>query len=245
MASFESVRNLLFLGFDHGLLDEEEFLLMYEAYSSENPTYPYKDYLRFDLELKDDVECKTEFRVEKKDIPELVHALRIPETVKCYQGTICEAEEALCILLKRFTYPCRYSDLIPCFGRPVPELAMITNEMVNYIYDIHGHRLTQWNHQILQPEALETYAQAITNKGAALTNCFGFVDGTVRQISRPGKNQRMVYNGHKRVHALKFQSVAIPNGIIANLYGPVGKNLPSTNFLGLKPLVSKFLKTIK
>ena len=38
MASFESVRNLLFLGFDHGLLDEEEFLLMYEAYSSENPT---------------------------------------------------------------------------------------------------------------------------------------------------------------------------------------------------------------
>ena len=185
------------------------------------------------------MECKTEFRVEKKDIPELVHALRIPETVKCYQGTICEAEEALCILLKRFTYPCRYSDLIPCFGRPVPELAMITNEMVNYIYDIHGHRLTQWNHQILQPEALETYAQAITNKGAALPNCFGFVDGTVRQISRPGKNQRMVYNGHKRVHALKFQSVAIPNGIIANLYGPVGKNLPSTNFLRLKPLIAK------
>ena len=122
---------------------------------------------------------------------------------------------------------------------------MITNEMVNYIYDIHGHRLTQWNHQILQPEALETYAQAITNKGAALTNCFGFVDGTVRQISRPGKNQRMVYNGHKRVHALKFQSVAIPNGIIANLYGPVGKNLPSTNFLRLKPLIAKLLKTIK
>ena len=98
---------------------------------------------------------------------------------------------------------------------------------------------------VLQPEALETYAQAITNKGAALTNCFGFVDGTVRQISRPGKNQRMVYNGHKRVHALKFQSVAIPNGIIANLYGPVGKNLPSTNFLRLKPLISKLLKTIK
>ena len=73
MASFESVRNLLFLGFDHGLLDEEEFLLMYEAYSSENPTYPYKDYSRFDLELKDDVECKTEFRVEKKDLNLFMH----------------------------------------------------------------------------------------------------------------------------------------------------------------------------
>lgn len=57
--------------------------------------------------------------------------------------------------------------------------------------------------------------------GAPLGNCFGFVDGTVRPISRPDENQRIVYNGHKRVHALKFQSVAVPNGLIANLSGPV------------------------
>ena len=31
----------------------------------------------------------------------------------------------------------------------------------------------------------------------------------------------MCYNGHKRVHALKFQSVVTPNGLIANLYGPM------------------------
>ena len=37
-------------------------------------------------------------------------------------------------------------------------------------------------------------------------------------------HQRLMYNGHKRVHALKFQSVALPNGLIANLYGPVGKD---------------------
>ena len=59
-------------------------------------------------------------------------------------------------------------------------------------------------------------------KGAALENCFGFIDGTVRPIARPDENQRVVYNGHKRVHALKFQSVALPNGIITNTYGPVG-----------------------
>ena len=33
-----------------------------------------------------------------------------------------------------------------------------------------------------------------------------------------------MYNGHKRVHALKVQSVALPNGLIANLYGRVGKD---------------------
>ena len=43
----------------------------------------------------------------------------------------------------------------------------------------------------------------------------------MRPICRPGRNQRVVYNGHKRVHALKFQSVVAPNGLIANLYGPV------------------------
>lgn len=32
----------------------------------------------------------------------------------------------------------------------------------------------------------------------------------------------MVYNGHKRVHSLKFQSWAVPNGLTGHLYGPVG-----------------------
>lgn len=49
--------------------------------------------------------------------------------------------------------------------------------------------------------------------GSPLPNCFGFVDGTVRPISRPDENQRLVYNGHKRVHALKFQSLVVPNGL--------------------------------
>lgn len=66
------------------------------------------------------------------------------------------------------------------------------------------------------------YADAVADKGAALSNCFGFVDGTVRPICRPGKDQKVVYNGHKRVHALKFQSVPLPNGLVAHLYGPVG-----------------------
>ena len=74
-----------------------------------------------------------------------------------------------------------------------------------------------------KPVKLEEYANAIQIKGGALDNCFGFIDGTVRPISRPGKNQRIVYDGHKRVHALKFQSLAPPNGLIANMYGPVGE----------------------
>ena len=32
--------------------------------------------------------------------------------------------------------------------------------------------------------------------------------------------QRVLYNGHKKVHAIKFQSVAVPNGLVANLFSP-------------------------
>ena len=171
----------------------------------------------------DEAECKAEFRVEKRDLHTLREVLEIPPTFRCQQRSVCEGMEGLSMLLRRLAYPCRYSDMIARFGRPVPELCIITNLVMDFIYDLHGHRITQWNPTILNSRLLEEYATVISDKGAALDNCFGFVDGTVRPISRPGEMQRIVYNGHKRVHALKFQSVATPNGLIANMFGPVGK----------------------
>ena len=47
------------------------------------------------------------------------------------------------------------------------------------------------------------------------------MDGTVHPCSRPGQNQRILFNGHRRIHAFKFQSVNIPNGQIRNLHDPV------------------------
>ena len=102
---------------------------------------------------------------------------------------------------------------------------MITNTVLDCIYDLHGHRITHWNNAVMSSPQLQVYADAISEYEAPLENCFGFIDGTLRPICRPGQNQRVVYNGHKSVHALKFQSVALPNGIIGNRYGPVGKKV--------------------
>lgn len=223
MPSFKNTKDLLLLAHYDKLVDDEELLLLWDINTSGNPEYPYKSYEAFNLEDQDDAECKSNFRFEKQDISILGDALQIPEFFTCYQGTKCSGIEGLCIVLRRFAYPCRYCDLIPLFGRSVPELSMISQRVTSYIYELHGHRISQWNLDLLQPEYLQRYANAIAQKGAPLLNCFGFIDGTVRPICRPGKNQRFVYNGHKRVHSLKFQSVALPNGIIANLFGPVGK----------------------
>ena len=105
----------------------------------------------------------------------------------------------------------------------MPELSLISNEVADWMCTTHGHKITQWNHYLLDPAAPNQYADAISNKGAALENCFGFIDGTVRPISRPDANQRIVYNGHKRIYALTFQSVVLPNELIGHLYGPVGR----------------------
>ena len=52
-----------------------------------------------------------------------------------------------------------------------------------------------------------------------ICNYFGVVDGTVARICRPVLNERVVYNGHPRVHGVKIQSVVLPNGSIINLEG--------------------------
>ena len=77
------------------------------------------------------------------------------------------------------------------------------------------------NQAWLFPNCLQLFANVIYPKGAPLDNCWGFTDGTVRPCCRPGINQRIGCNGHKRVHGIKFQSVVTPNGLIAKLFGPV------------------------
>ena len=106
-------------------------------------------------------------------------------------------------------------------GRPVPELCLISNATLDHICNRFGPLLHNCNQPWLAPQQLEIFADKIHNKEAPLDNCWGFVDGTVRPVCRPGHNQRIIYNDHKRIHALKFQSIVAPNGLITNLLDQV------------------------
>ena len=211
--------------YTNDVFDDIEFLLLYEASNKKNPALPYWKYDHFDITRLTDEECKADFRFGIAELPLLAQALKIPESFVCKNGTVAGGMEGLCILLRRYAYPCRLSDLIPMFGRSVPELSEIVSEVSGHIFNTHGYLLRTLNQPWLQPDQLQRFADAVYSKGAALKNCWGFIDGTVRPISRPGEHQRVMYNGHKRVHAIKFQSVVAPNGLIANLYGPVGKTI--------------------
>ena len=59
------------------------------------------------------------------------------------------------------------------------------------------------------------------NDKGVLGFCWGFTEETVTQVRHPTENQRILCNGHKCKHAIKFQSVVIPNGLVANIFGPI------------------------
>ena len=65
MASFKLTRNPLLENYDEGVIDDDEFLLLYDQNRSKNPEFPYKHIGEFDLEDMDDFEFIAEFRCEK------------------------------------------------------------------------------------------------------------------------------------------------------------------------------------
>ena len=49
--SFKDLREALLLSYEENTISDEEFLLLYDEYSSKNPEFEYSDYKRFDSEV--------------------------------------------------------------------------------------------------------------------------------------------------------------------------------------------------
>ena len=170
LTSLKGVRDQILIRHDEGVLNDDEFVLLYDLNRSYNLDQPYDSYPDYKFDDLEDDECLSEFRFHKRDLPLLANVLEIPETVECYQRSICSGLEALCIFLKRHS---RYSDMVARFAKPVPVLCMINNYMID---QSHSHRILEWNDSILDPYLLERYSRAITAKGSPSDNCFGFID---------------------------------------------------------------------
>lgn len=237
MTTFREAREALLLANDLDLIDDEEMLLLYDLNASKNLDIPYWKYDKFELDSLSDDECKSEFRFLKHDIYALLDVLNLPDKISCQNRFSVNSDEALCLLLRRFAYPCRYEDLVPRFGRPVPQLSMVVSETMDLLYARFGNLLSSLNQPWLSQANLVDFSQSIYWKGAALDNCWGFIDGTVRPVARPGEYQRVLFNGHKRVHAIKFQSVVAPNGLIVNLFGPVEGRRHDSGMLAMSGLL--------
>jgi hypothetical protein len=132
------------------------------------------------------------------------------------------------VFLRRLAYPLRLSDLCKEFGGEETAWGRVINWMVDHVMTEHAHLLE--DNVAFFSSRFPEYARAIAAKIAlpnAQLHTIGFIDGTVRPMCRPSDvagthdAQRRVYSGHKRVHALKFQGVVVPDGMIMDLWGPV------------------------
>ena len=73
--------------------------------------------------------------------------------------------------------------MILWFGKPVPQLRMVVNQMMYKICSEFGGLLRDLNQLWLSAGNLIMFADATHAKGAALNDTWGFIDGTVHPIS--------------------------------------------------------------
>jgi hypothetical protein len=78
------------------------------------------------------------------------------------------------------------------FPRTRCELSRIFNQVLLEIYRNHAHKLKTINRPWITRHVLEDFRAALIRNGSPYKECFGFLDGTVRPICRPNKNQKQV-----------------------------------------------------
>lgn len=178
---------------------------------------------RFDFDRLSDHECRMWFRFRKQDVAPLAEALGLPEIVHTGPDTRYTAGrvEAMCILLWRLSYANKWDHAIPVFGRCVSSMSQIVHWLLNFIINVQRFgRLLEFPAYYSEPARLRHFADRIYAKSGMLSNCVGFIDGTLRKTCRPKYFQRIFYNGHKRHHGLKWQAIVSADGIISDLRGP-------------------------
>lgn len=167
-----------------------------------------------------DHEIRLWFRFEKNDFPRLIHALGLPAVIITPRRKYrYDAQTALCVLLWRLSYMNKWDHAVPVFGRCISSMSEITQYLLIHIAQRFQH-LLRLPAYYTRPANLRYFADVIYGKGGALSNCIGFIDGTIRRICRPLYMQQACYNGFKKYHALKWQNVVAPDGMIIHQYGP-------------------------
>ena len=84
MAGFREAREALLYAFSDNVIDEEEFLLLYDLNRSKNRDFEYWIYDSFYLPDISDDDCKSEFRFEKNDIFRLRDVMQLTIEFTCH-----------------------------------------------------------------------------------------------------------------------------------------------------------------
>lgn len=223
--------------------DDDEVLLLWLMRPA---SLPYRERIlvpefRLNILAMSDKEAKDQFRFTVGELHLLARHLKLPNIIRTREGVRTNSLEALTVCLRRLAYPQRWLDMAGMFGRAPSTLCHIFYFVVEFI-DKNLGDMIYWDEERIISN-LDRYCAAISAKEPlGIEGVWGFIDGTIRPICRPSKGQQAMYNGHKRVHALKFQTVVTPDGLISHLFGPVDgrrHDLFMLNESGFKDVLEK------
>lgn len=176
----------------------------------------------FNLNKFNDEESLRLFRFRPRDMNRIVQLCGWTSGKTKRSRYVVEPVTAVCIALRKLSYPTRWKDLEKMFGMRASAMCEVFYEVIESLVNNHGKLLETFRIPFMQQRA-EMYAKAISEKGAPLDNCVGFIDCTKIQMCRPsGRNamQKSTYSGHKRFHCLIYQTVTTPDGLLFYLFGP-------------------------
>ena len=125
----------------------------------------------------------------------------------------------MCMLCMKYAWPTRLGSMVKVFGASVSKISRVVSAMRRLL---HKAFVSALNHpgDLSLRELLRFSAAIEAKSGIGGRFIFGFVDGTVRPMPKPSHLQGAVYTGKDRVHALKYQSVVTPDGMLHQLAGP-------------------------
>lgn len=166
--------------------------------------------------------CLSHFSLTKLDIEVLLPYFNWNKSSTSCNHYTAPATTVLCIILARLTTPNRLRDLETTFGLHSSQLSEMFWEGLEHLWDRYGHLTSSAIYSAFMRAHASRYARVVEENSNCLDNVVGFIDGTVIGVSRPKINeqQRVLYNGHKRKHALKFQAVTSPDGLLLHACGP-------------------------
>jgi hypothetical protein len=169
--------------------------------------------------------CRQLFRFRRDEIVDL--AERLLPTAEADNGCLpirnggkVHKVEAFCVLLRRFAVPDRWSDAPKLFHRHRSTLCNIFMTVLNLIYT-EASRVMRLTHAMFTADRLAEYSESIADVTGYINTVIGFIDGTFRRCCRPRLHQRQLYNRYYRGHGLKYQAVVTPDGLGADIDGPI------------------------
>ena len=172
----------------------------------------------FDLETFGEKEVYAYFRLSEGELRRLCVALQIPKVIVTSEGDKCEGLHVLCMLCMYYAYPTRRFDMIAKFGTSLSRLSRLISHLRNWLWERYYPGKS--NPKKLAAEKTQEFSRAVEEK-TDVRGVFCFIDGTVRPTCKPELFQGVVYNGKDKTHALKYQIVCTPDGIMRHVYGPV------------------------